>query len=235
MALSAVKDKRINQGNETLFKIEEWVPSSEIDNEEKILSHPIMHESFNRILEQHVPVQKTAFLSLCTSTRPYYNSAKWSKFIDTFQHKVDLIVVSNGGMIPEKFWESYPYLNYDGGDHFDIKIYQDIMYDRMVRFFERHKYDYVIANFRPNLINHEPAHLSLKLLKENGYIKDYAVVPDEETYERARELGFRPPHGSGDMFPDLTVTVLDALKQQVELFGYDESLIPKKTTIDDWF
>lgn len=218
-------DKRNESGDEKLFNRNEWVPASELDNEKKILAHPIMHEAFDRILQQHVPKQHTAFLSLCTATRPYYKSKKWKAFIEHFGGKVDMIVVSNGGMIPQPFWKSYPYLNYDGGDHDDIKLYQDIMYDRMLRFFKTHNYKYVLANFRPNLINAKPAEESLVLLKSQNYIEDYVVMPDEATYKLAQQRGFKPPHGQGDMFPDLTETVMEALLQQVEDFGYDTSLL----------
>lgn len=229
------KDKAVNKGGTELFKKNEWIGTEDINDEEKILLSPLMHESFERILDKHEPIQHTAFLSLCTASRPYDKSTKWKGFIDAFHKKVDFIVVSNGGMIPEKFWEQYPYMTYDGGDHWDIEMYQYIMFYRMLRFFKRHSYKYVIANFRPNLINHEPAHKALHLLKSLGYIEDYEVIPDQETYDIAQEKGFRPPHGCGDMFPDLTQTVLDKLKEQVEEYGYDEDKLPKKPeNVSDW-
>lgn len=215
------KDKVVSKGNTLLFPKSEWISPTEINNEEKILMSPLMHESFERIVEKHQPTHHTAFLSLCTASRPYDKSTKWKKFIEYFNDKVDFIVVSNGGMIPQEYWGSYPYMTYDGGDHYDVEMYQYIMFYRMVRFFKKHNYKYIIANFRPNLINHEPAHKSLRLLKELGYIEDYVVIPDQETYDKAKELGWRPPHGCGDMFPDLTDTVMNKLIEQVETYGYD--------------
>lgn len=215
------KSKIVSQGGTALFKREEWIPASDINNEEKILMSPLMHESFDRIVQNFKPSKDTAFLSLCTASRPYDKSTKWKAFLKEFKDRVDYIVVSNGGMIPKKYWGDFPYLTYDGGDHYDVEMYQYIMFYRMITFFKKHRYKYVIANFRPNLINHEPAHKSLKLLKELGFIEDYAVIPDEETYNKAKELGWRPPHGCGDMFPDLTDTIMDKLKEQVDIFCAD--------------
>ena len=136
-----------------------------------------------------------------------------------------MIVVSNGGMMPQQFWKSWPYLNYDGGDHYDIQMYKDIMHTRLLKFFRKHNYSNVIANFRPNLINHQPAHDALAILKEEGSIGDYIVMPNQELYDKAQSLGWKPPHGQGDMFPDLTDTILSALIAQVEEFGYDDDLL----------
>ena len=226
------KDKITNKGNKDLFDISEWISPQDINNEEKILMSPLMHESFERILLKHKPTSQTAFLSLCTASRPYDKSVKWKAYVKNFDKKVDFIVVSNGGMIPKQFWNSYPYLTYDGGDHYDVEMYQYIMFYRMVRFFRQHKYKFVIANFRPNLINYEPAHKSLKLLKELGFIEDYVVVPDEETYNKAKDLGWRPPHGVGDMFPDLTQTIFSNITEQVEKFG--DKVEYKPTGTDEW-
>ena len=114
-----VTDKNILAGNNKLFSNDEWVPAAELFGEIKVLNHSLIHEAFDRILDQHVIKQPTAFLSLCSATRPYYYSTKWKEYVKYFDNKVDFIVVSNGGMIPEEFWLSYPYLNYDAGDHED--------------------------------------------------------------------------------------------------------------------
>ena len=224
-AVEECKGSLEGDGDNKLFSEAERVLSTEINNEEKILKHPILHEAFDRIVEQHVPNQSTAFLSLCTATRPYNKSKKWKGFINKFGGKVDMIVVSNGGMMPQQFWKSWPYLNYDGGDHYDIQMYKDIMHARLLKFFRKHNYSNVIANFRPNLINHQPAHDALAILKEEGSIGDYIVMPNQELYDKAQSLGWKPPHGQGDMFPDLTDTILSALIAQVEEFGYDDDLL----------
>ena len=225
--------KSIPKGDTLLFTKDKWVPQSEMNTEEKILLHPIMHEATERMAEEHKPLQPTAFISLCTASRPFYTSTKWKKFISEFDSKVDLIVASSGGVIPKKYWNSYPFLNYDGLDRNDTELYQYIFFYRLILFFSQNKYKYIIANFRPNLANYEPAHKALKLLKGLGHIEDYSVIPDEKTYDKAKELGFRPPHGCGDMFPDLTETILNELRDKIEHYGYNK-LDSTKNTLDEW-
>ena len=118
-------------------------------------------------------------------------------------------------MIPEEFWLSYPYLNYDAGDHEDDVLYKKVQYNRMSRFFKRHLYDYVIANFSPSQRNAEPAEKSLSELKDAGYIKDYILIPDEATYKKAQSQGWI----TGDMFPDLHPVIFGKLKERVEMWS----------------
>ena len=77
-----VTDKTIRAGNNKLFSNDEWVPATELFGEIKVLNHPLMHEAFDRILDQHVIKQPTAFLSLCSATRPYYYSTKWKEYVN---------------------------------------------------------------------------------------------------------------------------------------------------------
>jgi len=221
------RDKVLPKGNEKLFSKSEWISSDEMDCETKVLNLPILHEAFERVLKQHNPIQHTAFLSLCTATRPYYHSKKWNRYMAHFGNKVDMIVVSNGGFVPEEFWESWPFLNYEAGPHEDDILYKKVMYERMHKFFKVHEYKYVIANFNPRQRNYEPAEQSLSELKEEKVIEDYVLIPSGELYKKAQEDGFRGPNGSGDMFPDLHKFILDTLINQVEGFGYDKSKIPK--------
>jgi len=213
------RDKILPKGDEKLFTKKEWISSDQMDCETKVLNLPILHETFERIMEQHIPTQPTAFLSLCTSTRPYYRSQKWRKFQESFGPKVDMIVVSNGGMVPEPFWESWPYLNYEAGPHENDKLYQDLMYDRMMLFFTTmhglgHPYKNVIANFNPKQRNYDPAKESLTELKTQGVIKKFAIIPEKELYNRAKEDGFHgSPNSAGDMFPDLHKFILYALNR----------------------
>ena len=221
------RDKILPKGNEKLFSKSEWILSDEMDCETKVLNLPILHEAFERVLKQHKPTQHTAFLSLCTATRPYYHSKKWNSYRDNFGNKVDMIVVSNGGFVPEEFWESWPFLNYEAGPHEDDSLYKKVMYERMHKFFKKHQYKYVIANFNPRQRNYGPAERALSELKEEVFIYDYVLTPSGELYKKAQEDGFRGPNGAGDMFPDLHKFILDTLINQVEKFGYDKSKIPQ--------
>jgi hypothetical protein len=225
------RDKTLPKGDEQLFYKAEWISSDKMDNETKCLSLPLLHEAFKRVVETHKPNQPTAFLSLCTATRPYYHSQKWKKFKESFGNKVDMIVVSNGGMVPEPFWESWPYLNYEAGPHDQDDLYKEVMYNRMITFFKNKSYKNVIANFNPKQRNYEPAKESLTELKNEGYIEDFVIIPEQELYNEAKDDGFHgSPNSAGDMFPDLHKFILDGLIQQVETFGYDESKI--KTIYD---
>ena len=97
----------------------------------------------------------------------------------------------------------------------------------MSRFFKRHLYDYVIANFSPVQRNAEPAKKSLLELKDAGYIKDYILIPDKVTYKEAQcfdktfTLADKRSQGwvAGDMFPDLHPVIFGKLKEQVELWS----------------
>lgn len=229
---AARKKKLLPKGNDKLFKKEEWIPSHEIHSEMKVLTSPVMHTSFDRILEQHKPIQHTAFISMCTSTRPYYNSTKWKRFINEFHHKVDMIVTSNGGIIPEAFWDSWPYLNYESGEPHgqkETKLYRKLGYDWMIKFFKTHSYKYVICIMNPHHRIYSVWPESLKELKEGGYIEDYKMIPDIELYELAQDDGFHGsnPNSAGQMYPELHKFILDVIIQQVEDFGYDESKFPK--------
>jgi hypothetical protein len=236
--MKSVREKIIPKGNRKLFEEHEWVPTAELTGEKNVLTSPLLHEAFNRIVNQHVPVQKTAFLSLCTATRPYYNSKKWKKYIAEFKNKVDMIVVSNGGMMPEEFWESYPYLNYDAGDHEDDDLYISVMYDRMLEFFKNNKYEYVLANFSHKQRNSIAAEQSLSELKRDGYIKDYVLIPSKELYEKAQSDGWLEGpgrNGAGLMYPDLHKFIFLKLVSQIEHWGYNKSIILEKTPLANLF
>jgi predicted RNA-binding protein len=109
-----IKDKSILVGDEKVIKQSKWVPFSEISTSLDVLNHHIFSDAFQNILKTFKTTHKIAFMSMCTSTRPYYLSRKWKEFKNHFDGLMDLIVISNGGIIPEEYWESYPYLNYDG-------------------------------------------------------------------------------------------------------------------------
>jgi len=108
-------EKLINWGDEKVFKREEWVdPTTIYGDDLTIFNAPIMYYGFNRIMNLHQPRHSVAFVSLCTKTRPYYNSRKWATFIKEFGGHAEFIVASNAGIIPFEFWDSYPYTVYEG-------------------------------------------------------------------------------------------------------------------------
>jgi hypothetical protein len=211
--------KTTNKGDEKLIKSKDWIPPSDMNSDEKVLRHPIFEKAFSQILKQWKPKSNVAFLSLCTSSRPYSKSTKYQKFIERFGDHVDFVVVSNGGFIPPDYWNSWPFKNYDSPHEPDgsvDELYQEVMYDRLVRFFNTFDYEYVIANFRPNLRNCKPATEGLQLMKETGRITDFAVIPDKELYDKAAEDGWRGKNGCGAIFPDLHLFIITELENKAK-------------------
>jgi predicted RNA-binding protein len=122
-------------GNEKLLPKSEWLPLSEINTDFRILQRSMFSKVFNNMLERHKPKHNTAFLSVCTKTRPYSESRKWKKFIELFAESSDLIVISNAGIFPREFWNSYPTLTYDGDNNLKATdLYQRVLKDRLTQF-----------------------------------------------------------------------------------------------------
>lgn len=211
-----VKDKSILVGDEKLVKKSQWIPLSEMNTDMKILTHKMFDNAFNKIVRDHTPKHKVAFISLCTSTRPYQLGRKWKKYVSEFSGKADLIVTSSGGIIPEAYWNSYPYLNYDGDSAKSAnKLYAEKMEKRLLKFFKTHRYDYVVINFRPKLRNTPVAAKVFAKLKEEGFVKDYIIVPDQSMYEDLQRRNFP----GGKMYPDLDEKIFENIKISVEEFG----------------
>jgi len=76
-----------------------------------VLANPIFDEAFQNVLKKFKPSHKVAFLSLCTYSRPYNTSPKWKKYLEDIEN-VDFFVTSNGGFIPQKYWNESLYLSY---------------------------------------------------------------------------------------------------------------------------
>lgn len=211
-----IKDKSILVGDEKVIKKTKWVPFSEISTSLDVLNHHIFSDAFQNILKTFKPTHKIAFMSMCTSTRPYYLSRKWKEFKNYFDGLMDLIVISNGGIIPEEYWESYPYLNYDGvmSGKKDDYLYYDKTSKRLKSFLTKHHYDYIIVNFKPHGRFTKVANDILPQLKELGMIKDFIIIPDKILYTELQNSGFP----SGKMFPDLDPRVINQINQHIGKF-----------------
>ena len=160
---------------------------------------------------------EVAFFSLCTSTRNFALSPKWRTFIELFGNEVDLIVQSNAGIIPQKWFSAFPYLNYDGEPTIvGTPLYKEVLGNRLTEFLNAHPYPYILANFKNHQRNTGPNIEVLTRLRENGTIKDFAVIPSEELYEQCRRSGWQRPLGKGAMFPDLHAHILEAFRSQLD-------------------
>jgi len=212
-----------NKGDQKLFKQKEWIDNKELHgNDELILNHSIMVKAQERILDNFKPKNRVAFVSLCTSTRPYSKSRKWKKFITEFKN-VDYIISSNAGVIPLEYENSYPYPIYDAHGE---KEYDDmyIIYTtrNLMRFFIIKSYEYVVFNFRPTLRNSKAGKFAGKYLKEKKHIKDYVVAPNDFIYSKAHKSGFDKI--GLRMFPDLHPIILTDLHYYINKFNNDERL-----------
>ena len=131
-----------NCGNEKLLKKEEWVSPSEIqgDDETTILQHPILEKCFQKINEEFIPKHNMAFVSMCTLTRPYSKSRKFKEFFKRgYNLNADVIVGSSEGIVPEEYWESYPYMTYNTHERGKKNlVYINTLYKRFMDFFEKH-------------------------------------------------------------------------------------------------
>lgn len=210
-----MSNKKINCGKETLIPKNRWVNEDEIQgNDEKVLKHPIINEAFEKIIEEFCPKHDTAFMSLCTATRPYSKSPKWKKFIELYSDKADLIICSNGGIIPIEFEDCYPYLTYDahGQKKYD-DIYIEYTYNRLMKFFQNHHYKNIIFNFRPTLRNKIAA---LKF-KENFhfYPVNIYIVPTENTWEELRKY-WKENNKIFHYFPDIEPIVLKEINSVIK-------------------
>lgn len=199
-----------NCGNELLIPRSQWVAKEKIQGDEiKTLRSRIIERAFQEILKMHKPKHKIALVSLCTATRPYSKSRKWKEFIRLFGKDADMIICSNGGIIPIEFENCYPYLTYDAhGEGKWDKLYITVCYRRLNEFFSTFHYDKIILNFRPNMRNRIAAQAFKKNYKGNSEI---IILPTVAAYEKARKAGF--PRGK--MFPDLDDNVLMEIKKEM--------------------
>jgi hypothetical protein len=206
--------KKVNCGKEDLIPREKWVDESEIQgNDGLVLKSAVINEAFEQILTKHRPKHKIAFVSLCTSTRPYSKSPKWKRFKELFSDDCDLIISSNGGIIPIEFEECYPYMTYDAPASPEFKeLYINTLYNRLNRFFTTHHYDYIIFNYRPATRSARNRGAAQRFI-ENFNGSTCFILPSLDVYEVARQNKFKP---YGHHYPDLSSEVVDEITAVIE-------------------
>lgn len=202
---------KVNSGSDLLIPRELWVSESDIQGDEiKTLHSPIVEKAFKRILELHKPSHKIALVSLCTATRPYSKSRKWKTFIEKFGEDADMIICSNGGIIPIEFESCYPYLTYDAhGEGKWDKVYINTCYRRLNEFFNKFDYEKIIFNFRPGMRNRLAAQAFKRDYKGRAKI---LILPTETAYKEAQKAGFP----AGKMYPDLDIRVLREIEKEIK-------------------
>ena len=166
-----------------LIPLTERVPDSELIGEEKVLNSPVVEQAFQKILQEYKPRNSIAIFSLCTQSRPYIKSLKWKILDECFGDVCDLIVCSNGGIIPSDYWNCYPYLTYDAPHTPSGKwddLYCEIFGRRLKQFLSKHPYDKCIFLFTPDTRNYKSI---LKNL-ESGW----KLLPTPEMYRKTIDL-----------------------------------------------
>ena len=209
-------DKSIPQGGTYLLEKEAWGSLIEIQGHDPdVLFSEVMEEAFQQILLKHRRGRPIALFSLCTATRPYSLSKKWAQYIKLFEKNCDLIIHSNGGIIPIEFEGQYPYLNYDahGERRFD-NDYIEVGIRRLKEFLTKHPYRFILFNYRHNMRNVYIAREVGPWAVANGLCEEYAISPTEDDYKVAQAEDF--VQAGFKMFPEMWPSVLDKLDQQIK-------------------
>ena len=201
----------------------DFVNSIMLGGDAELLEDPTgtFAKAFEVILEKHEPEHKVAILSLCTADRPYSISEKWSACVERFENRCDLIVYSNGGVIPLPFEHQFPFMTYDAKATTSVKTaarYREVVGGRIKTFLETHRYDHIIfatllkSRFRPALPD------LCAELKDSGCIKGFAIMPDAALDEKISELRDESFHNQ--LQPLSTEPFLQAVEKQLCAWGY---------------
>lgn len=222
-------EKHQRQGTDDLIPRTDWCDLAEIQGRDPdVLRSPTIGRAFERVVETWRPRHPIALVSLCTATRPYTASLKWSAFAAAFHDQADLIVCSNGGIIPLPMERCFPFLNYDahGEAQFDDE-YVRVVGQRLGVFLRQHRYRRVIFNFRHNMRNHRIAVDLGPALVTEGATEAFAILPTREQYEQAQRERF---HLSGfKMFPELYPVMFDPLRALVATWAAECAAEPPAT------
>lgn len=129
----------------------------ELCGEEKVLNSKVIDDAFERIMEDYKPSHKNVIFSLCSATRPYIGSPKWKAFYKNFGDVADLVISSNGGIIPIEYMCCFPFMQYDAhrANSGTDELYKDRMKDKLSKFLNKFgKYwDIKVYSFLPTSRN----------------------------------------------------------------------------------
>lgn len=183
---------------------------SELEGEEKVLNSQAVDDAFERILADFKPKHNKVIFSLCSSSRPYITSLKWKSFHEHFGDVADLVICSNGGIIPIEYMCCFPFMEYDAhrANAGTDKLYKDKMKERLTRFLDKFGKDYevIIYSFLPSSRNAEairemngaggvllPSHEVYRDIIDNGCpgvnSRRYPQCARQAIDEMARHLG----------------------------------------------
>lgn len=213
-----------------LIKPDERVPKETLVGDEQVLNAPVIEKAFQRILADFVPYHNKAIFSLCTSTRPYLNSVKWKTYYELFGDQCDLIICSNGGIIPMNYMNCYPFHDYNApheGNKWD-ELYMQVFERRLTLFLEKNRkyYDKICFAFIPETRNYRSIE---KLQNTNSLYEGSALIPDRDTYRKVLNgedlyIGFPIQR-----YPTLSPAVLTQMDNYLET-----NSVPLKNLIDSY-
>lgn len=225
-------DKEVLQGGELLIPRSLWAPLQDIQgNDLTMFESPVIARAFDRVLETWRPRSPIMLTSLCTATRPYTASRKWWAYASLFGDDVDLIVCSNGGIVPLPYEREYPYLNYDakGQSQFD-QAYIKVVGARLREFIVTMKYKHVIFAFLQGMRNRVIAERLGPLLVSEGIIESFAILPSDAARQQARDEGAYMAPGFR-MYPDLWPCVIEELAAHVRSVCLSYGITPRRHSL----
>lgn len=184
---------------------------SELEGEEKVLNSKVVEDAFERILNDFQPKHDKVIFSLCSSTRPYIKSLKWKAFHEHFGDEADLVICSNGGIIPIEYMCCFPYMEYDAhrNNSSSDELYKQKMKDRLNKFLDRFgdHYETIIYSFLPTSRNAD-------VIREmNG--AGGVLLPSQEVYRKCLDEG--SPGVNVMRYPQCSHQVLNEMRQHLNL------------------
>lgn len=197
-------NKALLQGGTELLPRRTWPALEEIQgNDLTMFNSPTIARAYEAVLEKWVPCHEVMLTSLCTATRPYSASRKWWAYESLLGEDVDLVICSNGGIVPLPYQWQFPYLNYDakGQSQFDKK-YIEVVGHRLARFIRHFHYRHVVFAFLQGARNRLIAEHIGPLLMQEGAIEGYTILPSDKVRSQASEEIAGNPNGYL-VYPDL--------------------------------
>jgi hypothetical protein len=224
-------NKAFLQGGELLLKRSEWPPLESIQgNDLTMFESPTIAKAFKRTLETWEPRRPVMVTSLCTSTRPYSASRKWWAYASLLGDDVDLVVCTNGGIVPLPFEGQFPFLNYDakGQARFDEQ-YIKVVGNRLERFIRKFRYRHVVFSFLQGMRNRVIAERLGPMLVRENVIEGFTILPSDAIREQARAEIAKDPNGYmvyPDIWPCMLQELVSETRQICRLHGITPSEEP---------
>jgi len=212
------KNKGYGEDKWALLPESSWVTDKEFMGEEAALRHPIMAEAFEQSLLHHKPSSNICLITLCAASND--NSQKFKTFSKKLPD-IDTLIMSNATFTSLDIWSSmWPYRSYDApreSGRWD-KEYEELAYSRMMRFFGKFQYDYVICNFLPHQQrNMNACRRAMPELQKQGRIQEFRFHPTWDEYDQIRDQ-----YPKGTRQPHITDIVIDAIDAELRSWSNKE-------------